>query len=253
MVYRDNFANGGFIKEELVRQGTRFLGYYKNGYASGTFWAGMLGGEPYGHLHGTIQDANGIISGNNISYIYPDMETALVGKFEDRTMLDAKHLKVFEVKCNSNGIPYVHTFTQPEMSIKHTFYYEAPTNKSFGAGPMGVLDPYENSMAEMRVSKIPNAGDGVFIKKNVTKNMVVLLYSGFYYDKEQHNNYILTCGHNITKNDDERRHCFKYSLGIDYIDKVLYIPPELDSPKTFFPTIGPKVSLSNIMGMYILK
>ena len=43
----------------------------------------MYGGTPTGHLHGTISLTDGTITGSNTMYIYPDMETALVGKFEN--------------------------------------------------------------------------------------------------------------------------------------------------------------------------
>ena len=240
-MYRYNVLGGNSIREEITKKGTRFLGYYKNGYASGTFWAGMLGGQPYAHLHGMIQDSNGTISGNNISYIYPDMETAFVGKFEDRTLRHGKHLKVSEIKCDINGIPYVHKFTKPSLADEAIYYYKAPSVNSFGAGPVGVLDPYEKDLLELRNSSIPNAGKGLFLRKNVTKNMVVSFYCGFYYDKDESRDYLLNCAHNVTKTDDERRHCFKYSVGVDYIDKWTFIPPEIDTPKTFFPTLGPKV------------
>ena len=250
-MYRDNFVGGHAIREEIIKKGTRFLGYYKNGYASGTFWAGMLGGQPYGHLHGIIQDANGTISGNNISYIYPDMETAYVGTFEDRTMRNSKYLKVSKIKCDINGLPYVHKFLQPELPNKTTYYFEAPTAKSFGAGPIGALDPYEKSLVDSRISNIPNAGEGLFLKQSIAKNMVVSLYCGFFLTKDEHMQYWFSCADNITKTDDERRHCSKYTVGVDYIDKWGHIPPEMDTPKTFFPTMGHKVSYGIIMYMII--
>ena len=63
-----------------------FQGFFKNGEAYGHFWIQMEGG---GHLHGKV-NSEGLISGNNIAYIYPDGETALLGKFEDRVMIEAR-------------------------------------------------------------------------------------------------------------------------------------------------------------------
>ena len=45
--------------------------------------------EGGGHLHGKV-NSEGLISGDNIAYIYPDGETALLGKFEDRVMIEAR-------------------------------------------------------------------------------------------------------------------------------------------------------------------
>ena len=239
MVFRDVKVEGKFERRQMIRKGTRFLGYYKNGYAYNTFWVGMLGGTPYAHLHGSISERkNGRISGDNMSYIYPDMETAFVGRFDNRIMIDAKHAKVSRVDCDENGLPYVSEFIK-ESSEK--FYYDPPNNISFGADPEYVPDPYENTMLSLRPSNIPNSGEGVFIKKDVKKGMVLALYTGFRYDEEQQKLYEADCAYNISKTNDERRHCLKYAISIPSTRKKINIPPELDNPCTFFPTLGPKV------------
>ena len=43
------------------------------------------------------------------------------------------------------------------------------------------------------------------------------------------------------RSDDERRHCKKYSVGLTAFNAGINIPPELDSPEVFHPTLGPKV------------
>ena len=225
----------------MVQKGTRFLGYYKNGKASGTFWVGMMGGSPYALLHGKIRKSDSTISGNEISYIYPDMKTAFLGKFEEQVMIDTKHCDVLLLKCNALNIPEIVQFSKKD-EILPSFYYEPPSNISFGAGPVGIRDPYEEAMVELRMSNIPGSGDGVFIKKNATKGMVVSLYNGFVFDKEQQQIYQHNCAYNITKKDDERRHCLKYAIGLGYGNVVLNIPPEMDNNASFLPTIGPKVT-----------
>jgi len=240
-VYSKKVVDGKSITpQHSLRKGTRFLGYYKNGYAHGTFWIGMIGGNPYAHLHGFISNLNGTISGNNFSYIYPDMESAFVGKFENRVMKEAKHAKVVQLNCDKNGIPFVSKFS--DESSDAIFYYESPSNISFGAGPDKVPDPYENKMVDLGISKIPDSGQGVFLKRDAKKNMVVSLYNGYVYDTEQIEIYKKHCSMNISKTDDERRLCSKYGIGIRMLDKMIYIPPELDIPETFFPTLGQKIN-----------
>ena len=225
----------------MLSKGTRFLGYYKNGHADGTFWVGTFGGKPYAHLHGRISNSNGRITGNNISYIYPDMETSFVGRFEDRVMKEAKYKKVSELKCDDHGIPYVSRFSDQSLDAK--FYYEAPTNISFGAGPPRVVDPYEKKMVRLATSKIPNSGQGVFLKHDAKQNMIISLYDGYVFDPEEVLIYKRNCAHNVSKSDDERRHCNKYNIGIRMLDKLISIPPEIDVPDTFFPTLGQKVRM----------
>jgi hypothetical protein len=40
---------------------------------------------------------------------------------------------------------------------------------------------------------------------------------------------------------EERRHCSKYTLTLTWFKSAISIPPELDGPETFHPTVGPKV------------
>ena len=227
-----------------VHRGTHYLGYYKNGGANGKFWIGMMGGNPYGHLHGIVRAADSTISGDSISYVYPDMETAFLGKFEDRVMKDAQEATVLEVDCDENGLLYVSKFSTPEMSSPH-FYYEPPNNISYGAGPPLVPDPYEQKWLELKASKNPHAGEGVFIHRNVGPGEFVSIYAGFVFNKEQQLIYLRNCAHNTTKSVEQRRHCFKYALGIPTRELEINIPPEYDCSGMFQPSLGPKVSRKN--------
>ena len=232
-----------------IRKGTRFLGYYKNGKAHGTFWVGLLGAYPYSHLHGQISSLDGSISGNNISYIYGDMKTSFVGRFENNVMIEAKYSKVLQVSCDDNGLPYVNKFSEESSPF---FYNELPTNTSFGAGPPGVPDPFENKMVDLRLSTIPNSGQGVFLKKDAKKGTVVSLYNGYVYTREQLGIYKQRCHYNISKTDEERRHCNKYAIGIGPLNLMINIPPELDTTETFFPTLGQKVYIIIFSALFII-
>ena len=226
----------------MTQRGTGYLGYYKNGHASGKFWAGMQGGRPNGHLHGTIRSTDATISGKNISYIYPDMETALLGEFENRIMKDAQESTVLNVKCDENGLLYVSQYSTPEASSAH-FYYEPATNISYGAGPRGILDPYERKWLELKTADNPKMGEGVFLKRDAKAGVFVSSYHGFVFGQNntQLGIYDQNCGLNTTKSEDERRHCKKYSLGLPPRDATINIPPEYDQPGMFLPSLGPKV------------
>ena len=100
------------INQILPRPGTRretflfhpgfgFIGMYKNGRPDGDFWIGMKG---RGYLHGKASPVDGSITGDSIAYIYPDMETALIGRFENKFMRAARETKVMEIGCNKNGL-----------------------------------------------------------------------------------------------------------------------------------------------------
>ena len=110
----------------------------------------MIGGRlRNAFLHGTINETNGMITGNDIAYIYPDMETVYLGAFENRKMIDAQESKIAELGCDKSGVMVVKKYLKPSISVPHV-YFEPATNASFGRGPEGVMDPYEKKNVELR-------------------------------------------------------------------------------------------------------
>jgi hypothetical protein len=51
-----------------------------------------------------------------------------------------------EISCNSHGFLVVTKFSEPEGP---TFYYDPPTNETFGSGPPGIRDPFERKWLEL--------------------------------------------------------------------------------------------------------
>ena len=200
----------------------------------------MFGGSPCSHLHGDIRETDGTISGNRISYIYPDMQTTFLGTFEDRVMKDTQESTVLNVDCDDNGMLYVSQYSEPEFSSPH-FYYQPPTSESYGAGPPGVRDPYERKLLELKASRIAGAGEGVFVKTHVKPHVFVSIITGFVYNHEQQAAYLQNCIDNTTKSSNERRRCRKYSIRIPSRNAMIEIPPEYDQPGMFVLSLGPKI------------
>ena len=204
----------------------------------------MYGGTPTGHLHGNISLTDGTITGSNTMYIYPDMKTALVEKFDNCRMKDTQESRFIGLGCDRNGLLYVTQLSTPALPSPH-FYYEPPTNISFGAGPPGVLDPYERKWLDLRISDNDNMGEGIYTKRDLRPNTLVASYNGFVFDIKygESDLYKEGCIMNLTKTDDERRHCKKYSLGLSSRNAHIEIPPEVDQPESFIPSWGPKVEI----------
>ena len=194
----------------------------------------MIGG---GFIHGDFKD--GEVTGDNLSFIYPDMETVFYGKFENFVMKSAHESEVLETKCDNDGMIVVSKFSKisgPE------FYYDPPTNVSFGAGPPGVIDPYERKNVRLAQSSIPDSGEGVFAVKDLPANRCNSLYSGFMFDSgDEIDEYLVGCIYNMSLTLDERRLCKKYTLTSNRFHSDIDIPPEMDRPGIFHPTLGPKV------------
>ena len=192
-------------------------------------------------MHGKFNE-EGKATGNDLAFIYPDMETALVGKFEDFVMKNAYEAEVLDASCNQDGLVVISKFAKLSES---DFYYEAPTNESYGAGPEGVVDPYERKRVLVAQSTIPNSAEGVFALKDFPASCCTCYYSGFLFDHGVESKaYHESCISNSTLTMDERRQCKKYSLGLAIFDTIIDIHPELDGPGMFLPTAGPKVNSS---------
>ncbi len=51
-----------------------------------------------------------------------------------------------EIGCNDDGVMVVTKFSDPSGPV---FYYDPPTNESFGSGPPNVRDPFERKWLEL--------------------------------------------------------------------------------------------------------
>ena len=152
-----------------------FLGRFSSGIPAGNFWIRMIGN---GFMHGKFEQ-NGEATGDNLAFIYPDMETAFYGKFEKFVMKSAHESQVLETECDENGMRIV---TKYDAIVDPEFYYDPPTNVSFGAGPPGVPDPYERKSVKLTTSSIPNTGQGVIALVDFPRDRITCMYSGYLYD-----------------------------------------------------------------------
>ena len=182
-------------KAALAKEKIGFLGRFKNGKPSGTFWLHMVGG---GFMHGQFESSSGQATGDDLSYIYPDMETAFHGRFENFVMKKAKEAEVKSILCSKDGLMEVDEFTV--LNDGPTFFYEPPTNQSFGAGPPGVVDPYERKWLKLSNSNIPNSGQGVFALKDIPANRSATLFSGLLFrEGEEMNLNLDACQRNTSR------------------------------------------------------
>ena len=70
---------------ESIFEGLSFVGRYENGRPIGVCWRQLIGGS---WLYGLV-DKDGRFSGENIAYIYPDLEFALIGSFSNGIMVQS--------------------------------------------------------------------------------------------------------------------------------------------------------------------
>ena len=124
-------------------------------------------------MHGQFRD--GQATGDHLAYVYPDLETAFYGKFENFVMKSASEAEIVSTDCSDQGLLVVSEF---ETKSDPIFYYEPPSNVSFGAGPVGIVDPYETKWVHVADSSVPDSGAGVFARKEIPEFRCTSMYSG---------------------------------------------------------------------------
>ena len=158
----------GFARHFDEKGRLKFLGNYRNGKAFGVCWKIIKGG---GSVVGRVDDA-GELTGIRIAYLYPDFKTAIVGNFTD-AILDHGKVAVLKTVIEDRGIK-VPIFTEPGGP---DFIREIATYDLLSSTPL-LPDPYESQMVEVRQSRVPGSGDGLFAKLKVEPNTILAFYNG---------------------------------------------------------------------------
>ena len=111
-------------------------------------------------------------------FVYPDMETTLIGRFENGTMVVAKPSKVIAERCN-RGIKEIKVAV-PTDNVP-TLKYVRPNRIRIGDQPT-VMDPLDRKYTFIGDGK---KEDGVFAKKDIVKGDIFMYYSGIIWNKTE--------------------------------------------------------------------
>ena len=123
-------------------------------------------------------DKNQTLTGNKVTFVYPDMKCVLCGHFIDGVMKKAK----CGILNNSieNDVPDVIL----DSTITNTVCFDPSTHDRISKSPL-LVDKYEQDKVYVSASDIANAGEGVFAKKYLKENMVVSFYNGIRLSHEE--------------------------------------------------------------------
>lgn len=209
--------------------GIGFLGRMRNGRPVGRGWIEMLGG---GFLHGHVTDRM-TITDKEAVYVYPDMETALMGKFIDNRMESAREVNVTGVGCDGDVLTVK---TSRPSSDAPVFRFGPPDSSSFGPFPH-LRDPYDAKNVAVRQSLIPGSGRGVFAKRFIPAGRAFALYSSPKMTSKEFHEYDTRCAaqHSVHK-------CREYWISIDGSRRTMVIPPEFPVPDSYSATSGHMVN-----------
>ena len=108
------------------------------------------------------------------------MRTALIGKFENGVMVEARPTKILAERCN-DGLKEI--LVSPPETNSRVFRFQRNTRVRIHQPK--IMDPFEKN--SVFVSKTANSGEGLFARRNIETNEVVAYYSGVILKTEEIN------------------------------------------------------------------
>ena len=157
-----------------------------SGLVSGPAW--LLYSNEEGVLYTLVSEDNAasglnlaLFTGDNVTWLYPDLGTSLTGHFVAGTMLSAVRGEVSEVTMSDIGIPEI---KMRESKDSEVYKFDPSTDVHLSSSPR-VRDPYEKELLEVRKSSVPGAGSGVFARRSLANNTIVGYFNGVDLDREE--------------------------------------------------------------------
>ena len=119
-------------------------------------------------------ESGGIIWNEKV-YLYPDMETALVGDFTGGQMKSAHLATNVIISVNDDGFLDLSwsEVTGPE------FRFSPSKPDNFGDSDPMLKDPYETKCISVRTSCMESGGQGVFANVDLPPNTLAAVFNGY--------------------------------------------------------------------------
>ena len=215
----------GLVRRTGEDQELIFIGRYRNGIPFGLCWKLLEGG---GILFGKV-NRKGLFSGEDIMFIYPDLETCFVGWFNNGVMVSAKegHISAWRLVDGMMTLDW----KEPPIKNRHGFGLESRKYNSLCSYPTE-RDPYESRMVTCSNSSVPGAGEGLFVNIDVEPDTVLAFYNGTRISADSDDS------------DESWEEC-AYRIFIDPdSDERVDMPREFLDPQVYCATLGHKVNHS---------
>ena len=120
-------------------------------------------------------DRAGELTGDKIAFIYPDFRTAIRGQYELGVLVTGHLCQVLSSAQTEAGviIPVFGDTIDPDLAYHH----DPASHVTISKWPL-LRDPWEDSMVEVRQSKMEQAGEGLFAKTDLPAKTIIALFAG---------------------------------------------------------------------------
>ena len=161
------------------------VGRVAHGHVSGPVWCVYPAGQ--GALYNVLtapvpihQMTVSLMTGEHVTWVYPDHVTLLSGQFVAGTMLVAREARLVG-HSNNGAVPLL---TIEETSDKEVFTFDPSTDVHMTNSPL-LRDPMESKFLRVARSRIPGAGNGVFAVTDLAAGSIVGYFNGVHLTREE--------------------------------------------------------------------
>ena len=179
-------------------------------------------------------DSDGRLTGDNIAYVYPDKETALIGRFQNGQLVRARaaklHIKhVSEVTKGCDALKMLPKFTY-RTDYPEAVCIDVSTHDVLSLQPL-LGDVYERDRVCVKKSLIEDAGEGLFAKVALKEDEVASFYNGIRLSHDEVDSRDWSANGN--------------TLSLDE-DTVIDVPVECADVGVYCATLGHKANHSSV-------
>jgi len=149
------------------------VAFYCNDSISGTVWQFLAGGAI---LVGQVDRETELFSGRDVIYIYPDLFTAIIGRYDNGILVSGFMCNIQDVILNQET--YMLEIMVENISNGTKVKMDLATSSIISKFPL-VPDLWEAKMVEVCRSGIgEHAGQGLYLRKDVKSGQIVSLFNG---------------------------------------------------------------------------
>ena len=253
VTYRQGAVHG-LVRRRSSAGRVLWVGRYCRGRQRGGAWHFQPGG---GVITGPGDTSTYTVTGDQATYLYPDLATCLTGTFSQSSLVTATQARITGIAHTDTGVGAVHASchlhsacqgiamvtTEPVCPVPRVV---VPPDQFWAGAGLLLGDPYEEATVEVRPSSLAMAGQGVFLRRDVGPGTVVAFYHGVRLADTADTEGWEDCSYRIFM----RRRCGEDCSDDDDDDDddddvdVLDIPPELRAVDRYCATLAHKINHS---------
>ena len=230
-VFEAGVAQGlavGHFKDCVV-----WVGKYVDGECTGSFCSI----EPEGGSLLTGDCIDREMTGSDLTYLYPDMETGLRGSWQGGDMLSSRQVLVNSVWVEDDTIRI-----KCSAGFGPEFTFAPSGADTFGCSDPMQKDPYECKYIKVEESEMEGGGEGVYAKVDIPKNTIAAIFNGYKVP--------ISSGSYLAEGIEEEEKIYErlsYNIHMpEDEDFFIDIPPPMASLSIYCASLGHKVNHSFI-------